>query len=157
MKILICGSQEFEDYNFLAEICTDIMSKIQYDNVLGDTIRTNEIEIVSGHAARGGDHYGEKFAKKNNLKLKLFPARWNDLNVPVVSIGKNYYGDYNKLAGMQRNSEMIQYVSEDNGIVIAFRMKNSKGTTDTIAKAKKAGLKTFQIDYDKDKKMKVWN
>src|SRR5258706_6445647 len=137
MRILICGSQSFEDYVYLEKTCVDIISKLQYDYV----IPNKNLEIVSGHAPRGGDWLGEKWSRKNNLSLRLFPAEWNNMNVPIVSVGKNYYGEYNKLAGLQRNEKMVNYVSEDNGIVIAFRLKDSKGTSDTIRRAKKAGLK----------------
>ncbi len=153
MRILICGSQKFEDYTFLEKMCIDIIAKQQYDYV----IPNKDLEIVSGHAPRGGDYLGEKWSKKNNLKLKLFPAEWTNMNVPVVSEGTNYYGKYNKLAGLQRNTKMVEYVAEDNGIVIAFRTNDSKGTSDTISKAKKAGLKIYQIDYDKEKRLKIWN
>ena len=153
MRILICGSTEYEDYNFLETTCTNIISKIQYDNI----IPNNKLEIISGNANRGADRLGEKFARKYNVSLKLFPAEWNNMDVPVVSEGTNYYGKYNKLAGVQRNTKMVDYVSEDNGIVIAFRVDESKGTSDTIKKAKKAGLKVYQIDYDKEKKIKIWN
>lgn len=153
MRILICGSQKFEDYVFLEKMCTDIISKHQYDYV----IPNKDLEIVSGHAPRGGDWLAEKWAKKNKLKIREFPAEWNNMDVPIVSEGMSYYGKYNKLAGLQRNTKMVDYVAEDNGIVIAFRTQDSKGTSDTIAKAKKAGLKVYQIDYDKEKKLKVWN
>jgi len=95
MRILICGSQKFEDYAFLEKMCIDIIAKHQYDYI----IPNKDLEIVSGHAPRGGDYLGEKWAKKNNLTLKLFPADWNNMSPPVI-VGSNYYGAYNKLAGM---------------------------------------------------------
>ena len=154
MKILICGSRTFEDYNFLDKTMTDIISKNQYDL----EIPNKELEIVSGNNPRGGDYQGEKWSRKNNISLKLFPADWNDMSPPVI-VGQNYYGAYNKLAGINRNEKMVQYIlGFENSICIAFDM-DTAGTKDTIRRCKKAGIKTYQIKLDKDGnwKEKIWN
>lgn len=155
MKILICGSKSFTDKEYLFATCLDIISRNQY--LL--EISTADMEIVSGKNPKGADFYGEQFAKKHKIRVKEFPAKWDDLTAVPTIIGTTKNGkQYNKLAGFNRNQEMIDYISDDpNSICIAFRVEGSPGTTDTIKRAKKAGIRTYQIDYDKGKKIKVWN
>ncbi len=161
MKIIICGSQTFTDRAYLNEACLDIIAREQYNRV----IPNNQLEFVSGHAPKGADYYGEKFAIHHKFQPKLFPADWNNLepevpenwgNSPVLFYKPDYYGGYNALAGMLRNQRMVNYM-ERGDIVIAFRVGDSKGTSDMIRRSKKAGLKVYQIDYDKERKVKVWN
>jgi hypothetical protein len=154
MKILICGSRALENYEFLREVCFNIIAGEQYTRDIPNT----DIEIVSGNNKGGADFFGEKFAKQYKLQIKLFPADWNDMTPPVL-IGTNFYGDYNKLAGLNRNIKMVDYLSESpDSICIAFDMDNP-GTKDTIKKCKKAGIKTYQIKCldMKNMKIKIWN
>lgn len=163
MKILISGSRKFEDYPFLDKTMTDIISSEQYRL----EIPNKELEVVSGNNPRGADYLGEKWAKSNNLKLTLFPADWNDMkpkipanwgNNPSVSEGTNFYGVYNKMAGILRNQRMANYVWPD-GICIAFDM-GTPGTKDMIRRCKRQGIKTYQIKFDEKSnewKTKIWN
>lgn len=154
MKVIICGSRKLEDYEFLRKTCFDIIAKEQYDK----GIPNKDVEIVSGNNKGGADFLGEKFAKQYNLQTKLFPANWGDMSSPVL-IGTNFYGDYNKLAGMNRNTKMVDYISEfSDSICLAFDME-TPGTKDTIKKCKKAGIKTYQIKCSdiNDIKIKIWN
>jgi len=80
-------------------------------------------EVVSG-AARGVDALGEEFAYKNHIPLRIFPADW-------AAFGPS--------AGMERNSKMVAY----SDALIAVWDGKSRGTADTIDKARKAGLKVF--------------
>ena len=148
LRVIIAGTEEYSDYPFLKEICFNIVAKEQYKR---DEIPNGKVEFVSGHAPKGADYLGEKFAKEYGFVPKLFPANWNDLEEMPCIIKISYYGQYNSLAGFNRNQRMADYVGE-SGILIAFRINNSPGTTDMIKRAKKSGLKVFQIDYDKNKK-----
>ncbi len=148
LRIIITGTEEYSDYDFLKETCLNIISKEQCDRVL-------PIEFVSGHAPRGADYYGEKFAKEFGFTPKLFPANWNDLTESPCFEKEGHYGKYNSLAGFNRNQRMADYAVD--GILIAFRINKGHGTTDMIKRAKKANLKVYQIDYDKDKKIKIWH
>ncbi len=150
------------DYSFVKKYLTDIISKEQYFS--DEKIPNSEIEIVSGNANRGADWLGEKFARENKLYLKLFPAAWNDMNVPMVSVGTHpLYGNYNKLAGTNRNQKMADYLKENqDAFVIAFdaeESKSSTGTKNMIRLSKKAGLKVYHIKCSNrnDVKIKIWN
>ena len=82
--------------------------------------------------AKGADTLGEKFALKYGINIKYFPADWNK---------------YGKSAGYKRNVEMAEYAKEDNGILVAFWDRKSKGTKHMIETAKHAGLKVFVLNY----------
>lgn len=82
------------------------------------------ISVVFSGAARGVDKLGEKWAKENGVPVECFPANWKE---------------YGKGAGMIRNSEMVAGADA----LIAVWDGISRGTADTIGKAKKSGLKVF--------------
>ncbi len=81
MKIIIAGSREFKDYDFLRE---------KMDKLL---INQKEVEIVSG-GCRGADILGEKYANEKGYKLKVFKANWYK---------------FGRSAGPIRNREMAEY------------------------------------------------
>lgn len=83
-KIIVAGSRDFFDYEFLKE---------RLDNALKNI--TEEIEIVSGKA-KGADTLGEQYAKERGYKIKEFPADWNGLG---------------RKAGPLRNEEMAKYAN----------------------------------------------
>jgi hypothetical protein len=62
-----------------------------------------------------------------------------------IKVGRNG-SEYNSLAGFNRNEKMAEYASKDNGVLICFRVNRSPGSGDMIARAKKHGLKVFEID-----------
>jgi hypothetical protein len=152
MKILICGSRTFKNYDFLKEICTNIISKIQYDQV----IPNKELEIVSG-AANGADKTGEKFARENGIAVVKFPAHWDDMTEQPLFPKIDVYGKpYNAFAGTNRNTRMIEYLANNGGgVVIAFDEKTGKGTADTVRKAKVVGLDVYNINCKNIDKVKT--
>lgn len=123
MKILVCGGRHFNNYNVLEMIIDNILTHKYVD----------DIEIVSGGCA-GADKLGEKYAKLNNFPIKVFPANWTK---------------YGKAAGPIRNKEMVDYIKQYNdSLVMAFTSKNTKGTQNTVALAKKANIPVIEIPYD---------
>lgn len=117
-KIIIAGGRDFQDYIFL---------KNTLDELFKNIIDKKNIEIVSGHA-KGVDSLGEKYAKENNINLKIFPADWNT---------------YGKSAGYIRNVQMKDYAD----YLIAFWNSKSKGTKNMIDLMKKANKKIKIIYY----------
>lgn len=114
MKLIIAGGRDFDDYDTL---CSTIW--IWYD--------TGEItEIVSG-GARGADSLGERYAKENDIPLKVFPADWDT---------------HGKKAGHIRNSEMANYGDE----LLAFWDGESKGTANMINQMKRL-KKPWDVKY----------
>lgn len=128
MRLIIAGGRTFNNYekiklevmNFLIELAKD------------DKIVTT---IVSGKAI-GVDRLGERFARELSLNVDPFPADWKNIDVEPCVIGKNKYGEYNKLAGHNRNEEMAKH----SDCLIAFWDGNSTGTKDMIDRANKYNL-----------------
>lgn len=154
MRIIVCGSGTYEDYPFLEKTCLDIIKKLQYNY----PIATKDIEIVVIDNPRGASYHAKKFAKTYKFSLKLFSVDWNDLTPPVM-LGTNYYGSYNKLAGSNSATKVVDYVWEDErAFCIAFDME-TKEVKDIIRKCKKQGIITYQIkclDMG-NMKIKIWN
>lgn len=126
-KVIIAGSREMRDYNFLEEKCDEILSNVK-----------DEIEIVSGGQAStdsktgetfGADYFGEIYAGKRGYKVKQFPADWPNLGLK---------------AGPKRNSNMAEYADA----LIVFPKKSSKGSFDMLNKARKKGLLIRTINID---------
>ncbi|MBO4811735.1 MAG: DNA-processing protein DprA [Prevotella sp.] len=76
----------------------------------------NVTEIVSG-GAKGIDTYAEQLALESNIKLKVF---------------KPDYKKFGRNATILRNNEIAEYCDR----VIAFPSTESRGTYDTIKKAR---------------------
>lgn len=76
------------------------------------------IEIVTGDAS-GADALAAKFAKDNAIPLRVFAADWNK---------------YGSSAGPIRNTQIVAACTH----VLAFPNATSRGTQDTIKKAKVA-------------------
>ena len=109
MKTIIAGGRE---YLFQAQ-------DIEKLNELKDAIT----EVVSG-CARGADTEGEKWADKNNIPVKKFPANWDK---------------WGKSAGYRRNEEMAKYADA----VILF--PGGKGTGHMHDIAKRLGLQIYDF------------
>lgn len=125
MYVLVCGSREFDNYQFL---------KSNLDSIVSE----NAV-IVSGGAS-GADELAEWYcADILRREPVVFEAEW---------------GRWGKLAGPLRNQKAINYLLrkeiEGNDVICAAFLVNgaeNKGTKDTIKKARIAGIKTriFQL------------
>lgn len=124
-RIIICGGRHFTNYSCLDTVVDQVLLDLDLD--------FDEIEIVSGHCS-GADQLGETYAETNGISYSTFPAQWSI---------------YGKAAGPIRNSEMIKYASDSEiPVVIAFISPNTRGTNDTVSKAKKLGFKVYVTEYD---------
>jgi hypothetical protein len=130
MRIIIAGSRDFNDYDFLHDQCDAVLMDYVFRKLVD--IWFWDVEIVSGNA-KGADQLGERYAKERDLKIKLFPANWEA---------------YGKSAGYKRNMEMANYAKQDNGALLAFWDGKSKGTKHMIDVANKTGLKVAVYKYN---------
>lgn len=73
---------------------------------------------------------GERWAKSQNIAVKLFPADWDT---------------HGKKAGILRNQEMIDAGATH---LVAYWDQKSKGTADMIKRATKAGLAVRVVKYE---------
>ena len=86
MKVIIAGSRTINDPKLIHRaVCNAFGSK-------GIEIT----ELISG-TANGVDKLGERWALKNNIPVKRFPAKWQ------------VDGKLDKQAGFKRNFQMAQY------------------------------------------------
>jgi hypothetical protein len=108
MRTIIAGSRNIEDYQELRRAIKHLTWPIT--------------EVVSGHATSGVDLLGERWAKRNDIPLTLFPANWER---------------YGKAAGSIRNRQMAEY----SQALLALWDGKSPGTKDMIKQARQRNLK----------------
>ena len=113
--VIVAGGRDFDDWELL---------EYTLDRRLAGT---KNLVIVSG-CARGADKLGEKWAIKNGIEIKRFPADW--------------FGEGDS-AGHLRNVEMAR-VSD---ALIAFWNKRSTGTKDMIQLADDYKLHLHVVNY----------
>ena len=119
LRIIIAGGRKFIDSENLIEI---EMTQLCMEHDLDD------IQIISG-GAKGADNEGEKFARKHNTNLAIFPAQWDM---------------YGKSAGYKRNKMMAEHAD----VLLAFWDGKSKGTEHMINIARDKGLKVVVVNYE---------
>jgi hypothetical protein len=121
MKVIVAGGRDFADNFSNASFMADTLAHLEHIGVIGDNP-----ELVCG-MAKGADLMAKAIFDNRGLTVHKRPADWQDMSEPCI-VGHNYYGTYNKLAGMKRNHAM----GDEADILIAFWNKKSKGTKDMI-------------------------
>ena len=133
MKILVCGSRDFEDYPLLKKVINDLMfgrdGYLKLDTIEGLT-------IISG-GAKGADLLVEKYIKEGDFFPSDKSRIFNEIHLPD-------WDKYGKRAGMIRNQKMID---EKPNLVIAFWDGVSRGTENTISLAKKNKIQTLIVYF----------
>lgn len=115
MKLAIVGSRAFNNYNVLATWTQAVFYMQHCDSKT----------IVSG-GAKGADFLAKRFAENNGLPyIECLPA-WDK---------------YGKSAGFIRNQTIV----DNCDMVLAFWDGESRGTANTILKAKRAKKPTFIV------------
>lgn len=94
-------------------------------------VKIEDIDYVVSGGAKGADTLGELFAKEYNLKTMIFKPEWNR---------------YGKAAGVIRNTEIVKNAD----IIMAFPMGSSKGTYDSIHKARKSHKTVYIFSVDSE-------
>ena len=119
MKILVCGSRYYNDYEKIYKVLKNLKKEHK------------EIIVIEG-GAKGADSLAKKAATDLNLPVKEYPAEWKK---------------YGRAAGPKRNQKMLDENS-DIKLVIAFHedIENSKGTKDMIKRARKKNLEIIIED-----------
>lgn len=137
MRIIIAGSRDITDIRYVRKALKLIAEK-------GYT----PSEVVCG-MARGVDLLGKQWAEENDIPVKEFPAKWDDLKAPGANVRVNRWGNsYNATAGHLRNAEMAWYAAEEgpeNGCLVAIWDGQSRGTQNMIDTAHTAGLEVHKF------------
>lgn len=130
-RILVTGSREWDDWQVIADALIDALTDFP-----GST-------LVHGACKKGADQIADDIWKAwfGEDRIERHPAEWNKHTgaCPSWHVGKKVC----KSAGFRRNGEMVDLGAD---IVLAFRKNGSSGTTDTIIKAKEAGLAVQVFD-----------
>jgi hypothetical protein len=126
MRCVIFGDRNVSDYNELLLAVKNSGFEIT--------------EILSG-GAKGSDALGEMYAKRNGLKLSVYPADWDDLEASNCKIKTNGYGkEYNALAGFNRNQDM----ANDSECGIGLQCNgDTNGTQDMKKRLEKANKPVY--------------
>lgn len=93
-----------------------------------DLYFVNDIDLIISGGAKGADTLAERFADEYGIEKHVIKAEWSK---------------YGKSAGMIRNTELINKAD----VVFAFWDGVSRGTKDSITKAKKQNKKLHVIIY----------
>lgn len=121
MKILVCGSRGFNDYDQLASKLDDFL----YTHDL------SKIELVSG-GARGADTLAERYASEKGIKFTRFDADWEQ---------------HGRSAGYIRNGVMAEYCAGPENQCIAFWDGKSLGTKHMIHAATKSRMTVVKVPF----------
>ena len=123
MRLAIVGGRDFNNYELLESILWDLLH-----------VRRSDIpkDIIVSGGAKGADSLGKKYAKEEELECVEYLPEWDK---------------YGKSAGFLRNQTIVNNCD----MVLAFWDGQSRGTADTIEKAKRAMKPTFIIYYDSKK------
>lgn len=92
------------------------------------------IAIVSGidlhdEKTKGVDSFARDYAKEKRILYIGYAAEWKDMKPPCLR-RMGLYGEYNALAGINRNTKIVDECDEG----LAFWDHVSHGTYDTITK-----------------------
>jgi hypothetical protein len=105
--LAIVGGRDYNDYNTFKTIVDNYINEI--------TPESYPDFIVSG-GAKGVDSLAENYALEHNISMKIYKPDWSK----------------GKRAGLERNTDIINISTH----VLALPTKNSRGTYDSINKAK---------------------
>lgn len=148
VKILVFGGRDFcynkakKTYNV-----NDILQSYKLLNATVVTLKeSNNVCVVDG-VATGADTVGFRWGQSNGFEPLRFKAKWYDND-----------GNFNRLAGFERNSEMLKIATH----CIGFWDGISSGTNDTRKKCIKLRLplRMFKYTYEGDQlvleRIKEW-
>ena len=110
-KVIIAGSREFKDYDFLKE---------KMDFLLQRKKEKEKIVILCGEA-NGADALGKKYAKERGFAVESYPADWKT---------------HGKAAGPLRNRQMAAAADA----CVVFWNGFSRGSESMIFEARRANI-----------------
>ena len=96
----------------------------RFGEIVDKFLEENDVKMIISGGATGADKLADRYAREHNIPLEVYPADWKKLG---------------KRAGPVRNTQIVKRAD----VVIAFLSKKSKGTLDTIFKARKAGKRVI--------------
>jgi len=121
--LAVIGSRKFTDANYIFNRIDYLLNVLHRNNQFNSL---TDVVIISGKA-KGVDRIGMRYAQERGL-----------LNINILPD----WDRFPHIAGFKRNYNIIKYSHR----VLAFRLNNSGGTTDSINHAIALGIKNHTID-----------
>lgn len=121
MRLAVVGYRGFHDYEWARK---EINTLLEEERKEGETLEC----IVSG-GAKGADTLAERYAEEHCIKMEVYSPDWKKLG---------------KAAGLIRNTDIVERATH----VLAFLSEKSRGTPDTIKKAKALGRYVRVVNID---------
>lgn len=133
VSLLIFGGRKFDNETLMRHMLSNF--QLQMNSKI--------IRVIHG-VASGADSLGGYLAETwLNVEIDPYPALWKDITVPGAVIRSNQYGQYNALAGHQRNQRMIDEGVPDWGIGFA----GGTGTKDMAKRLTAANIPIWNGGY----------
>lgn len=125
MKVIIAGGRDFDNYDHLFDIMDWYNMNMDITEIVSGGQRTRN---PMGGVDWGADYIGELWATSAKIKIRRFPADWDQ---------------YGKRAGMLRNGIMSIYADS----LVAFWDGKSRGTKDMITRMEKLHKQNVVYGY----------
>ncbi len=116
MNIIVAGSREFSDYDFLRDKLDFLLSGV-----------TEPITIISG-CAHGADMLGERYAEERGIHVIRMPANWHV---------------HGKRAGYMRNVEMAN--AGTHCVIFRVNQSRGSTLMEEIAKERRLSLRVYDF------------
>lgn len=131
--LLIFGGRDFND---------EVLMYTELQTAVDKWGLTPENTIIVEGGARGADSLGKEAAEELGFTVKTMEADWKDMSEPC-RVKVNQFGTYNALAGMKRNTEMVEIATH----ALGFWDEMSKGTEDSINKIIDKNIPFTLVNY----------
>lgn len=122
--LVVTGGRNFYDTRFI-------------HNQLSVLKSAHNIDVLRHGGASGVDLLCAEWARANGITVEVYPAEWDNLDVPGAVIKVNARGPYNAVAGHLRNQKMLDTLPVPT-MAIAF--PGGKGTADMVRRIRAAGI-----------------
>ena len=129
VKLIVAGSRNFRDRDLVYKWLNHLLQNYKH----------SEVVILDG-GAKGPDSFGGDYGRMKGIDVWDFPSDWKNLESPICKVKNNQYGEYNALAGLNRNKDMGDNASH----LVAFNQGTS-GTNNMVAYSTKLGLTVKEI------------
>lgn len=134
VKLIVAGSRKYGDYGQFCRLIAEHVKKIQ---------SAGSILFISGGAPSGADRMIIDYCRDRSLSFHVEPAKWKDLDAVPCKIKTNKHGQYNALAGHNRNQVMANMGTH----LFAIWDGESTGTEDMVERALNNGLSVTIFNY----------
>ena len=115
MKLLVTGSRKWRNVDLLNEVLDELNA-------------AQHIELLIEGEAPGADQMARAWAERHHIRVKAYPADWQR---------------HGRSAGVLRNQQML--VDGRPDYVVAFPLRDSRGTWDMVNQAMAAGVQVEVI------------